>query len=587
MSSGNRRRSTSQRDVPSSSRATANPNMDDYLHPGPIDPSLLTMQSVHRTEAIWRNQMDKEFRYDKPLKVMGHNVVSMNPRLTNYIANASFLPWTQVCNVKNDPRLCTALVERWRPETHTFHLNGGEATITLQDVSLLTGLPIDGEPVSGFGEFDWEPVCLNLLGVVPDRPKLKSMGSKTWFDDYLNNMLADADEETLKKYARAYILCLLGLTLMEDLSGDQVALHYLPLLADLDNIRRYSWGSTVLAFQYSQLCRAIKHCHPVLSIDGTQLYGKYHAKLLVACSLDANNGVLPVAFALAESENTSSWSWFMSCIREGVTSRRGLCGISNRHRGIMATMNEPQWSPPNAYHRICIHHFQSNFNTKVKDSYLKKKLGKVAYAKKEYKFAAQYEELMKRLKDILDVRDWLRNVDAHLWSLAMDTDGMRWGSMTTNASESFKGVLKHGRDLPISAVVMFTFKQLNKYFNTHHYRYDNTDSAFAPKVHERLEVTTGIKHHLWRVCIPERTCSCGKWTTLHIPCSHAIAVCKFTNREYSDYVPHEYTLEAYNMTWSYHLSPLPHSDFWEPYDGHPHMPNSHFKRTNVGRNPTR
>ncbi|CAM8982872.1 unnamed protein product [Rhodiola kirilowii] len=46
MSSGNRRRSTSQRDVPSSSRATANPNMDmdDYLHPGPIDPSLLTMQ---------------------------------------------------------------------------------------------------------------------------------------------------------------------------------------------------------------------------------------------------------------------------------------------------------------------------------------------------------------------------------------------------------------------------------------------------------------------------------------------------------------------------------------------------------------
>ncbi|KAL9673417.1 hypothetical protein QQ045_029674 [Rhodiola kirilowii] len=159
MSSGNRRRSTSQRDVSSSSQATANPNMDmdDYLHLGPIDPSLLTMQSVHRTEAIWRNQ---------------------------------------------------------------------------------------------------EPVCLNLLGAVPDHPKLKSMGSKTWFDDYLNNMPADADEETLKKYARAYILCLLGLTLMANLSGDQVALHYLPLLVDLDNVRRYSWGSAVLAFQYSQLCRA-------------------------------------------------------------------------------------------------------------------------------------------------------------------------------------------------------------------------------------------------------------------------------------------------------------------------------------------
>ncbi|KAL9679583.1 hypothetical protein QQ045_017449 [Rhodiola kirilowii] len=82
------------------------------------------------------------------------------------------------------------------------------------------------------------------------------MGSKTWFDDYLTNMPDNVDEETLKKYARAYILCLLRLTLMLDLYGDQVALHYLPLLADLDNTRRCSWGSVVLAFQYIQLCRA-------------------------------------------------------------------------------------------------------------------------------------------------------------------------------------------------------------------------------------------------------------------------------------------------------------------------------------------
>ncbi|KAL9671781.1 hypothetical protein QQ045_009354 [Rhodiola kirilowii] len=239
--------------MPSSSRVTANPNMDmdDYLHPESIDPSLLTMQSVHRTEAIWRNQMNGEFMSDKPLRVAGHNVLNMNPRLAEYVGNAGFLPWTQVCNVKIDPKLCTALVERWRPETHTFHLNGGEATIKLQNVAPLKGLPIDGVPVSGFGELEWEPVCFSLLGVVPDRPKVKLMGSKTWFDNYLTNMSNDMDEETMKKYARAYILCLLGLTLMSDLYGDQVALHYLPLLADLDNARRYSWGSAVLAFQYS------------------------------------------------------------------------------------------------------------------------------------------------------------------------------------------------------------------------------------------------------------------------------------------------------------------------------------------------
>jgi hypothetical protein len=40
-----------------------------------------------------------------------------------------------------------ALFDRWRPETHTFHLPCEEITITLQDVSMLTGLPIAGQAI--------------------------------------------------------------------------------------------------------------------------------------------------------------------------------------------------------------------------------------------------------------------------------------------------------------------------------------------------------------------------------------------------------------------------------------------------------
>ncbi|KAL9689740.1 hypothetical protein QQ045_010129 [Rhodiola kirilowii] len=137
--------------------------------------------------------------------------------------------------------------------------------------------------------------------------------------------------------------------------------HLMKALVDHNPETVVKWDTDEIDGEYIQVNRvfwafvecihAFKHCRPILSIDETHLYGKYHAKLLVACSLDANNGVLPVAFALIESENTSSWSWFMSCIREGVTSRRGLCVISDRHGRIMATMNEPQWSPPNAYLR--------------------------------------------------------------------------------------------------------------------------------------------------------------------------------------------------------------------------------------------
>ena len=48
---------------------------------------------------------------------------------------------------KLDRSLLTALVDRWRPETHTFHLPCGEMSPTLQDVAMLLGLPISGDAV--------------------------------------------------------------------------------------------------------------------------------------------------------------------------------------------------------------------------------------------------------------------------------------------------------------------------------------------------------------------------------------------------------------------------------------------------------
>ena len=51
-----------------------------------------------------------------------------------------------------DHNLITAFVERWRPETHTFHLPYGETMITLQDVEVILGIPIDGEAIVGTTE---------------------------------------------------------------------------------------------------------------------------------------------------------------------------------------------------------------------------------------------------------------------------------------------------------------------------------------------------------------------------------------------------------------------------------------------------
>ena len=58
-----------------------------------------------------------------------------------------------------------------------------------------------------------------------------------------------------------------------------------------------------------------KHCRPVLSIDGTHLYGKYKDTLMIAMGCDGNNQLFPLDFALTEGENVDSWGWFLACIR--------------------------------------------------------------------------------------------------------------------------------------------------------------------------------------------------------------------------------------------------------------------------------
>ena len=95
--------------------------------------------------------------------------------------------------------------------------------------------------------------------------------------------------------------------------------------------------------------------------------------LLIVMGCDGNNQLFPLAFAITEGKNIDSWSWFLTCIRVGVTQRKGLCLISDHHPSIIAIVNETYsgWTEPYAYYRFCMRHLVSNFNTNFKDTTLK------------------------------------------------------------------------------------------------------------------------------------------------------------------------------------------------------------------------
>ena len=62
-----------------------------------------------------------------------------------------------------------------------------------------------------------------------------------------------------------------------------------------------------LFWSFKPSIERFEHCRPVMSIDGTHLYGKYKGKLLINMGCDGNNQLFPLAFAIIEGENADSW----------------------------------------------------------------------------------------------------------------------------------------------------------------------------------------------------------------------------------------------------------------------------------------
>lgn len=237
---------------------------------GPAEPSsstLLNPKINHRSDAIFGDQALEQ------LKLRHHKPLKFHERYRPYLRDAGLLGLSQICQrmPQLDKALITALVERWRPETHSFHLASGEMTVTLQDVAMLFALPIDGRPVCSSTEHDYGQMVLDCLG---HDPRGQSMPGKSflhykWLKKHFYELPEGADDHTVQRHVRAYILSLLCGVLFPDGTG-RMSLIYLPLVADLSLVGTYSWGSAALAFLYRALCSAASS-HNMKNIGGSLL----------------------------------------------------------------------------------------------------------------------------------------------------------------------------------------------------------------------------------------------------------------------------------------------------------------------------
>jgi hypothetical protein len=171
------------------------------------------------------------------------------------LERAGFDEVVKIKNCISDAHLCSALVERWRPETHTFHLPSGECTITLEDVSMLLHLKINGQAVTGSTSNDVLPNYAHWLGCgVEDMHLDGNTIHLKWLRERIATIPEIPTDEELHIYFRLYLLHFIGSFLMPESSSSRVSVRYLPLLRDPETVKQYSWGSACLAALYKGLC---------------------------------------------------------------------------------------------------------------------------------------------------------------------------------------------------------------------------------------------------------------------------------------------------------------------------------------------
>ncbi|KAL0009199.1 hypothetical protein SO802_010701 [Lithocarpus litseifolius] len=246
------------------------PRIDEepaIVRPGPEDPSLLTRQRIHRSEDIWNGECRGRAKEMEHITMQDNRVID----ITKLVGLEGLF---RALSREIDHCLISALVERWRPEMHTFHFSRGETSITLEDVEVILGLPIDGEVLVGptaVVDGDWRQLCVALLGFeVPTNDNKILVGQRILISRLVERIAEPLPHDTIEiqihQYARCYILVLLGDKIFMDKSGDRVHLMFLEFLQNLYNPPQYSWGSGCLAWLYRELCRASE-------IEASQIVG--------------------------------------------------------------------------------------------------------------------------------------------------------------------------------------------------------------------------------------------------------------------------------------------------------------------------
>jgi hypothetical protein len=195
----------------------------------------------------------------RPITHVASQAMAYDERYTPLLKRVKLATVAQLCQrglPPLNPTALTTMIDRWRPETHSFHLTCGELSITLQDQAMIFGLSIRGFAVTGNVVSDgWEARVTAFLG--RPLPDLEPGKKRRTSGVPLRWLRAQFAPRLLPTYhCHAWVLHMFGTVLFPNGTGDTASWMYIHCLLYWDDAGNRSWGSVVLAYLYRQLCEA-------------------------------------------------------------------------------------------------------------------------------------------------------------------------------------------------------------------------------------------------------------------------------------------------------------------------------------------
>ncbi|XP_075108833.1 uncharacterized protein LOC142180684 [Nicotiana tabacum] len=260
-------------------------------------------------------------------------------------------------------------------------------------------------------------------------------------------------------------------------------------------------------YAYVSLYASIKgweHCRPIMVVDGSFLKAAYKGTILTACTQDGAVGkILPLAYAIVDSENNKSWEWFFVKIK-------GTFGNVKR------TFKK--------------HHKQ------LKDIFFA-----LARAYTIEKFEYHMRELCK-----IDprVQPYLFEIGNERWSRAYSkVKRLMWNNKNRKSAMETSTELDEQYD-KLLRENLFASEQM----------------TVRPATDQLYTVLEGVRRNI--VCLEEGTCSCGKFQMDELPCPHAWAVLKNQQLKPGQYCSFYYKKDKLLSTYEFLVNPMPDESLW-------------------------